>query len=119
MVNAGHKVRVRFTAALDDGMKLDLGMDERDETEFVLGAGEATYQVERLAASMDVGETETWSTPAVRVFGPSMVGHSIDYELTLIADLGQALSAMDEELVGHEHGCSCGCGRLRHSLAHA
>ena len=119
MVNAGHKVRVRMTATLDDGTDLDLGFGDRGEAEVTLGSGELSSYVESLVARMDVGETHAWNTPAVRVLGPQMVGRDLRYEVTLLADYGRALSAVAEEHIHHEHGCSCGCERLRRSLAHA
>ena len=119
MVNSGHLVRVRMVATLDNGSKLNLGLDERDEAVFTMGAGEFSSHVESLIARMDEGQTVGWQTPAVRVLGPKMVGHDISYELTLIADCGRTVSVATEEHLHHEHGCSCGCDRLRQSLAHA
>ena len=119
MVNAGHKVRVRMTATLDDGTKVDLGLDDCDEAVFTMGLGEFSSYAESLIARMTVGETASWNTPAVRVLGPKMVGRDIRYELTLLADGGRAVSAVAEEHAHHEHGCSCGCDRLRRSLAQA
>ena len=119
MANAGHKVRVRMVATLDDGTKIDLGLDGCDEAEFTLGLGEFPSYAESLVARMAVGETVSWNTPAVRVLGPKMVGRDIRYEMTLLADVGRAVSTVAEEHLHHEHGCSCGCDRLRRSLAHA
>ena len=119
MVNAGHKVRVRMTAMLDDGTAIDIGMGDEDEVETVLGSGELPPYVESLVARMAVGETSAWSTPAARVLGPKMVGRELRYEVSLLADRGRAVSAVAEEHAHHEHGCSCGCDRLRRSLAHA
>lgn len=119
MVNSGHKVHVRLIAMLDDVSKLDLGLGEEDEAVFTMGIGEFSSHVESLVARMDVGQTVTWNVPAVRVLGPKMVGHDVSYELTLVADYGREFSAIAEEHVHHEHGCSCGCDGLRRSLAHA
>lgn len=119
MAGSGHKVRVRMTAALDDGAKVDLGLGVQDEVEFTMGAGQFAPYIETLVERMAVGEATTWKTPAVRVLGPGAVGHDIVYELTLIADYGRVVSAVAEEHVHHEHGCSCGCDRLRRSLSHA
>ena len=94
MVNAGHKVRVRMTATLDDGTDLDLGFGDRGEAEVTLGSGELSSYVESLVARMDVGDTHVWNTPAVRVLGPQMVGRDLRYEVTLLADYGRALSAV-------------------------
>ena len=119
MVNVGHTVRVRMIATLDDGTNLEIGFGEQGEAEVTLGAGELSPYVESLVLRMGVGETCSWNTPAVRVLGPKMVGRDVRYEVTLLADLGRAVSAVSEEHVHHEHGCSCGCDRLRRSLAHA
>ena len=117
MVNAGHKVRVRMTAELDDGEKINLGLDDNDEAEFTMGLGEFPSYAESLVARMAVGETTAWNTPAVRVLGLKALGRDIKYELTLLADCGRAVSSVAQEHVHHEHGCSCGCDRLRRSLA--
>ena len=61
MVNAGHKVRVRMTAELDDGEKINLGLDDNDEAEFTMGLGEFPSYAESLVARMAVGETTAWT----------------------------------------------------------
>ncbi len=119
MVNAGHKVRVRMTATMDDGTNLDIGFGDGGEAEVTLGAGELSSYVESLVMRMDIGERCSWNTPAVRVLGPKMVGRDVRYEVALLADYGRAVSTVAEEHVHHEHGCSCGCDRLRRSLASA
>ena len=119
MVNAGHRVLVRMTATLDDGTNLDIGFGDGGEAEVPLGAGELSSYVESLVARMDVGETRSWNTPAVRVLGPRMIGRDVRYEVALLADYGRAVSAVAAEHIHHEHGCSCGCDRLRRSLARA
>lgn len=119
MVNAGHKVRVRMTATLDDGTDLDIGFGDGGETEITLGAGDLSSYVESLVECMDVGEARSWNTPAVRVLGPKMIGRDVRYEVTLLADYGRVVSAVAAEHIHHEHGCSCGCDRLRRSLAQA
>ncbi|MBQ9043105.1 MAG: FKBP-type peptidyl-prolyl cis-trans isomerase [Eggerthellaceae bacterium] len=119
MVNSGHRVRVRMTAKIDDGTELDLGLGEGGEAVFTMGAGEFSAYAESFVAGMSVGQTAAWKTPAVRVLGPKAVGRDVRYELTLLDDLGREVMAVAEEHARHEHGCSCGCDRLRQSLAHA
>ena len=108
-----------MTAILDDGTQLDLGLEDQGELECVVGAGDLSTYVESLVMTMDVGETRAWTVPAVRVLGPKAVGRDVRYEVTLLADLGRVVSAVAEEHAHHAHGCSCGCDRLRRSLAHA
>ena len=109
MVNTGHRVRVRMTATLDDGTPIELDLSNGGEIEFTLGTGEVSSHIESIAASLNVGESYTWNTPAVRVLGPSMVGRAVTYEVRTVA----------AEHVHHEYGCSCGCDKLRNSLTHA
>ena len=77
MVNTGHRVRVRMTATLDDGTPIELDLSNGGEIEFTLGAGEVSSHIESIAASLNVGESYTWNTPAVRAaktVGPAVVG---------------------------------------------
>ena len=119
MVNTGHRVRVCMAAMLDDGTPIELDLSNGGEIEFTLGTGEVSSHIESIAASLNVGESYTWNTPAVRVLGPSMVGRDVTYEVRLLADLGRTMTTVAAEHVHHEYGCSCGCDKLRNSLTHA
>lgn len=59
MSNAGKKVKVHYTGALDDGTKFDSSIDRGEPLEFVCMAGQMIPGFDKAVESMNVGDTIT------------------------------------------------------------
>lgn len=69
MVEAGNKVRVRYTCALDDGTVVDSSVKQGGTFEFVVGSERVLSGVNRAVLGMRTGEHRRVVVPAAEAYG--------------------------------------------------